>query len=183
MTTATLRGEPDCAAVAPEAAPEGAPARDDYHVIETRFGSMEFAREQALFMPRGILGFAEHKNFGLAHLPNRFIDQLMLLQSLTDPGTSFLLLPLAIDAGIIAQDDLISACNTTGVDPENAVVAVIVTIRDVGGQPQVTVNLRAPVLFDSETRTGWQYVLPDSQYQVRHVLNLTPPAAPAAEVG
>jgi flagellar assembly factor FliW len=183
MTTATLRGDTERATDMPAAAPDNVPDRDDCHVIDTRFGTMEFAKEQSLFMPRGILGFAEHKNFGLAHLPNRFIDQLMLLQSLSDPETSFLLLPLAIDAGVIEQDDLVGACNTMGVDPENAVVAVIVTIRDVGGQPQVTVNLRAPVMFDSETRTGWQYVLPDSRYQVRHVLNLSEPAAPAADVG
>ncbi|MEX2453345.1 MAG: flagellar assembly protein FliW [Rhodospirillaceae bacterium] len=159
---------------------DGAENGDERHVIETRFGPMEFPGSQALFMPRGILGFAEHRNFGIAYLPNRFIDRLMLLQSLSSPETSFLLLPLGIDDGIIAQDDLVSACNTMNVAPDNAVVAVIVTIRDAGGQPQVTVNLRAPILLDSETRTGWQYVLPNSKYSVRHTLALPQPAAPAA---
>ena len=70
MKTATLSGETESAAAAPHTAADGVPAGADCHVIDTRFGSMEFAREQALFMPRGILGFAEHKNFGLAHLPH-----------------------------------------------------------------------------------------------------------------
>jgi len=150
--------------------PAGAAGGGEHQVIETRFGPMEFARDQALFLPRGILGFAEHRNFGLAYLPNKFIDQLMLLQSLESEETSFLVLPLALDAGIIEQDDLIAACNTLNVAPENAVFAVIVTIRDVGGTPQISVNLRAPIVLDSETRTGWQYVLPNSKYAVRHVM-------------
>jgi flagellar assembly factor FliW len=148
----------------------GATQSDDRQVIETRFGPMEFSGSQSLFMTRGVLGFAEHKHFGLAYLPNKFIDQLMLLQSLESPDTSFLVLPLGIDAGIIEQEDLVAACNTMKIEPENAVVAVIVTIRDVGGKPQISVNLRAPILLDSDARTGWQYVLPNSKYAVRHVL-------------
>lgn len=154
------------------APPAPADAEGDRQIIETRFGPMEFARDQALYMPRGILGFAEHKNFGLACLPNKFIDQLMLLQSLSDPDTSFLVLPIGIDSGIVEERDLAAACNTMEIDPESAVVAVIVTIRDVGGEPQVTVNLRAPILFDAGTRTGWQYVLPNARYSVRQPLNL-----------
>lgn len=155
------------------AAPAGSGQGDERQIIETRFGPMEFSAEQSLFMPRGVLGFAEHRNFGLVHLPNKFIDQLMLLQSLDGAETSFLVLPLAIDGGIIEQDDLEAACGTMKIAPENAVFTVIVTIRDVGGQPQISVNLRAPIVFDSETRTGWQYVLPNSKYAVRHVLAAT----------
>lgn len=165
-----------------EAIPVDARASEDRQVIETRFGAMEFAKDQALYMPRGVLGFAEHKNFGLAYLPNRFIDQLMLLQSLEDPNTSFLVLPIGIDAGIMEERDLLGACNTMDVEVENAVIALIVTIRDAGGEPQITVNLRAPIILDSGTRTGWQYVLPNSKYSVRHTLNLgSAPSEEAAE--
>jgi len=148
---------------------------DERRVIETRFGTMEFAPEQAISMPRGVLGFAEHREFGLTYLPNKFIDQLMLLQSYADPETSFLVLPMNIDAGIIDEADLVGACATMNVAPENAVIAVIVTIRDVGGEPQITTNLRAPIILDAESRNGWQYVLPNGKYSVRHNLNI--PAA------
>ena len=142
---------------------------------------MEFASEQAISMPRGVLGFAEHKEFGLAYLPNKFIEQLMLLQSFTDPDTSFLVLPINIDAGIIDEADLVAACATMDVAPENAVIAVIVTIRDAGGQPQITTNLRAPIVLDAETRNGWQYVLPNGKYSVRQSLAL-PAADPGADI-
>tara|TARA_R110000787_G_scaffold103195_1_gene209588 strand:- start:119 stop:655 length:537 start_codon:yes stop_codon:yes gene_type:complete len=177
MTTAAIpKGDTPMPAV------ETVPGADDRQVVETRFGPMEFTKDQALFMPRGVLGFAEHKNFGLAYLPNKFIDQLMLLQSLNDAGTSFLVLPVGIDSGIIEPRDLHGACNTMEIEPEDAVIALIVTVRDAGGQPQVTVNLRAPIVLDTNSRTGWQYVLPNSKYSVRHLLNLDAVAeTPSAE--
>lgn len=157
---------------APPSTPVLGVSADNRRVIETRFGTMEFADEQSITMPRGILGFAEHTEFGLAYLPNKFVDQLMLLQSFSDPETSFLVLPINIDAGIIDEADLTGACATMNVDPANAVFAVIVTIRDVGGQPQITTNLRAPIVLDVETRDGWQYVLPNGKYSIRHNLTL-----------
>jgi len=174
MTTATLTEE---VSTARPSAPVLVVPDDERRIIETRFGTMEFAREQAIMMPRGVLGFAEHKEFGLVYLPNKFIDQLMLLQSFSDPDTSFLVLPMNIDAGIIDEADLIAACATMNIEPDNAIITVIVTIRDVGGQPQITTNLRAPIILDAETRNGWQYVLPNGKYSVRHSLTV-PAGAP-----
>ena len=143
---------------------------DRLRVVETRFGPMEFAANQTISMPRGVLGFAEHKEFGITYLPNKFIDQLMLLQSYKDSEISFLVLPLELESGIIDQSDLVLACDAMNVSPENAAIVVIVTIRDVGGQPQISTNLRAPIILDSATRNGWQYVLPNGKYSVRHSL-------------
>lgn len=180
MTTAAMtEGQARAHAAVPTADAPG----DERRLIETRFGPMEFALDQVLEMPRGVLGFAEHRQFGLAYLPNKFIDQLMLLQSFSDPETSFLILPLGLDAGIIEQADLVSACNTMDVEPEKAAIVVIVTIRDVGGEPQITVNLRAPIILDSESRRGWQYVLPNGKYSVRHKLDNDPATATAGNDG
>lgn len=172
MTTAAM---PEALDLNPPNAPAADASDDPLRVIETRFGPMEFAANQTIYMPRGVLGFAEHKEFGIAYLPNKFIDQLMLLQSFTENDTSFLVLPLELRSGIIDEADLVAACNTMNVDPENAAIVVIVTIRDVGGQPHISTNLRAPIILDSDTRNGWQYVLPNGKYSVRH--NLTPQTA------
>lgn len=184
MTTAAM---PEAIDLNPPAAPAPAASNDQSRVIETRFGPMEFAANQAITLPRGVLGFAEHKEFGIAYLPNKFIDQLMLLQSFTDSETSFLVLPLELRSGLIDEADLVTACTAMNVDPENAAIVVIVTIRDVGGQPHITTNLRAPIILDPETRNGWQYVLPNGKYSVRHNLSaktadpaVTPTVAPTA---
>ncbi|MFT5488071.1 MAG: flagellar assembly factor FliW [Paracoccaceae bacterium] len=165
MTTAAM---PEAQDLNPPVAPAPDASNDQLRVIETRFGPMEFAANQTITMPRGVLGFAEHKEFGIAYLPNKFMDQLMLLQSFNDSNTSFLVLPVELRSGIIEEADLVAACDAMNVDAENAAIVVIVTIRDVGGQPHITTNLRAPIILDSDTRNGWQYVLPNGKYSVRH---------------
>lgn len=155
----------------PAAAPVETPA-SEIRSLETRFGTMEFVAADDVRLPRGILGFAEHRDFGLAYLPNKFIDDLMLLQSLSDPNTSFLVLPVATDSGVIEDKDLNGACGAMDIDPEYAALLLIVTIRDGGGVPEVTVNMRAPVILDTANRQAWQYVLPNAKYSMRHPLNL-----------
>ena len=180
MTSAAM---PEAMDLNPPSGPGPAASDDQSRVIETRFGPIEFAANQAINMPRGILGFAEHKEFGITYLPNKFIDQLMLLQSFTDSDTSFLVLPLELHSGLIEEEDLVGACNTMNVDAENAAIVVIVTIRDVGGQPHITTNLRAPIILDSDTRNGWQYVLPNGKYSVRHNLSTPTDGAAASATG
>ncbi|CAN0482116.1 unnamed protein product, partial [Discosporangium mesarthrocarpum] len=58
----------------PPDSPASETSDDQVRVIETRFGPMEFATNQSISMPRGVLGFAEHKDFGIVYLPNKFLD-------------------------------------------------------------------------------------------------------------
>ena len=86
MTTAAMPEEQDQMATPP---PADGLEGENRRIIETRFGPMEFVDDQSIDMPRGVLGFAEHRSFGLAYLPNKFIDQLMILQSLDGPRYVF----------------------------------------------------------------------------------------------
>ena len=49
-------------------APAPAP-HDSKVVLETRFGVMTFDRSASIYMPRGLLGYAEFHDFALANLP------------------------------------------------------------------------------------------------------------------
>ena len=58
----------------------------------------------------------------------------------------------------------------------------IVSIRNVAGQAQTSVNLRAPVFLDAKNRTAWQYVMPNGAYNVRHVLTSLDEIMPTAPI-
>ena len=94
-------------------------------------------------------------------------------------AVSFLALPLSLESGIIAATDLEAARSDLGIESEDFAAVVIVSIRNVGGQAQTSVNLRAPVFLDARHRTGWQYVMPNGAYQVRHVLSALDEIIPA----
>jgi flagellar assembly factor FliW len=126
------------------------------------------------------MGYAEYRDFGLAAMPDPRLDQFKLLQSFSEPGLSFAVLPLAMDNGMIEPSDVADACKVLGVNFGDAGVLVIVATRQIGATTQVSVNLRAPIVVDTENHTGWQYVLGNSRYPVRHVIAN---AAPAADSG
>ncbi len=166
-------------------APETSAAEDSAAepiIVDTRFGRLEFDPAQAIAMPRGMMGFPENKVFALTGVPDPRVRNFMLLQSLTDPGLSFLVLPLSLESGIIAAQDLEAAHQNLGIAKADFAAIVIVSIRKVGGEAQTSVNLRAPVFLDARRRTGWQYVMPNGAYQVRHVLTSLDEIMPTAPI-
>jgi len=60
------------------------------------------------------------------------------------------------------------ACANLDIPIDDLGVLLIVTIRrDAEGNPQVSANLRAPLLIDTKRRLGAQYVFPSDSYPVR----------------
>ena len=51
-----------------------------------------------------------------------------------------------------------------------AALLLIVTARKNNGQVTLTANLRAPVVVNRKERVARQYVMPNSTYEIRHVL-------------
>lgn len=156
--------------------PEQEPAAADAIVVDTRFGRFGFDPAQTIEFARGLMGFPGQKSFGLTALPDPRFNQFMLLQSLTDAGLSFLVLPATSGAGPIAPEDLEAEREALEIPPENLAVVLIVSIRKVGGETQISVNLRAPVFLDAGRRTGAQVVLTNGNYPIRHVLASRPAA-------
>lgn len=160
---ATARSLPADAAMAPAGGPT---------VLTTRFGDVAVDPANAVEMPRGLLGFAEHRAFAIAALPDPRFGQFRLLQCLTDPEVSFLVLPVDPDAGILAAEDCTAACQALSIAREDVVVLVIVTIRRIAAESRVSINLRAPVFVDVRTRRGWQFVFSNGRYPIRQELPL-----------
>ena len=145
-------------------------------VIDTRFGRFGFDPAQTIEFARGVMGFPSQKSFGLTALPDPRFNQFMLLQSLTDASLSFLVMPVTSGVGPIAPEDLEAEREALDIAPQNLAVVLIVSVRKVGGETQVSVNLRAPVFLDAGRRIGAQVVLTNGNYPIRHVLGSRPSA-------
>lgn len=139
-------------------------------VIESRFGTLTIHPRTALFFPQGLLGFADFRDFALADLPNGKHPQFKALQCLTDPNLAFLVAPLASDSPAIDPADVDEACQTLSIAREDLLILLIVTVRRDDDGAHVSVNLRAPVMIDTQKRVARQYVLPNNKYEIRHKL-------------
>ena len=81
-------------AVAPEQEPKGKVT------VETRFGVIEFDRSATLTFPKGIPGFKEYHEFGMAKLPGAGESNLVLLQSIEPGELSFIVCCYELAAGL-----------------------------------------------------------------------------------
>ncbi len=142
-------------------------------VVETRFGTYEFAPNETIMMPHGLVGFAEQQLFGLGNLPAPLAEDFKLLQSLGEPPISFIVVPMSSDEAPIEAVDLDQACAATGFVRDEIHVMFLCTIRprDDGEGIDMWANIRAPILFDLEARQARQYVLPNGRYPLRQPLD------------
>ncbi len=142
-------------------------------VVETRFGTYEFAPDETVMMPHGLIGFAEQQLFGLGNLPAPLPEDFKLLQSLGEPPISFVVLPMSSDEAPIEAADLDEACAAAGFVRDQIHVMFLCTIRpkDDGEGIDMWANIRAPILLDLEAQRARQYVLPNGRYSMRQPLD------------
>jgi flagellar assembly factor FliW len=143
---------------------------DDLLTLDTRYGRVEVSRSHILSFPSGLLGFAGAREFALVQLDNPKYRMFRILQCVSDPALSFIVLPLARDSGMIDAADLDAAGAVLRFPQKDLAALLLVTVRPASGGHQLTVNLRAPVLIDTSRFVGVQYVLPDERYPVRFAL-------------
>jgi flagellar assembly factor FliW len=144
----------------------------------TRFGPLALDPERVILFPHGLLGFGGRHRYMLAEIPGA-TAAFKLLQSIDDAELSFVVLPLDVTDGPIGRPDLAAASRALTIEDTALAVLAIVTLRAETAQLDCTVNLRAPLLVDTARRLGYQHVLPDDAYALRHPL----PRAGAAHAG
>ena len=89
---------------------------------------------------------------------------------MTEPTLSFIVAPLNPESDIIDAADIDDASERLSIARADTAVLLFVATRKIGVESQISVNLRAPIIIDTKSQTGWQYVLNNSRYPVRHLL-------------
>lgn len=133
-----------------------------------RLGRRGATAGRRVHMPRGPLGFPEHHDFTLANLPDPDLDQFKLLRCLDDEGPTLIVTPLPAACGLIARDDLSELAGLAGEALEEALFLLVVTLHREAGTEAMSVNLRAPIVFNPETCLARQCVSGNSGYRIRH---------------
>lgn len=143
-------------------------AADEEILVRTRFGVVAAKPDSIIEMPQGPLGFAQHRRFVMADLPNPKLAQFKLLQSLSAPDVSFVVAAFNPASGMITAADIEQGCAEIGFPAEDTVVLLILTVRQEAGKIVTTVNLRAPIVVDSRRHLARQIVLANPEYSIRH---------------
>ncbi len=134
-------------------------------VRTTRFGSVEIAEDRVITFPKGLLGFSEQRNFCL--LEPQEDSAFFWLQSLDDPTLAFVVTDPSFfvpDYSVPIRAEQLADLSMSKL--EDAQVFVIVNKVD----GALTGNLQGPLVINTLSRNGEQFVLAEKRWTTRHPL-------------
>ena len=132
------------------------------------FGEIDIAEDKIITLENGMIGLPEFHKFALIFDEEKGMDasSIMWLQSMDDPQTAFpVMQPHMVkpDYNPTVSDEMLAPLGTlTG---ENTYV--LVTLTAASDVEQTSVNLKAPVVINTETRKGCQLIVEDD-YPVKY---------------
>lgn len=144
-------------------------------VKTTRFGTVSIAEDRVISFPKGLLGFPAHTRFCLLEPADDAC--FFWLQSCDDPALAFVVTDpnfFVPEFSVPIRQEQMEAMSLPSLS--DAQVFVIVNKID----NTLTGNLQGPLVINSLTRSGEQFVLAEKRWTTRHTLvrlNTTPAQA------
>lgn len=137
-------------------------------IITKNFGPVEYDAEQVIHFPMGLPGYPDDLNFLMLDMEETS-DTFFWLQSLDDGEVCFPLMNVYKARPdydpIVNMEELADLGEIGGQSLEIYNIAVIP-----GDISQTRVNLRAPVIFNRDTRRAKQVICTNEDYAVRHLI-------------
>ena len=132
-------------------------------------GEIQYNEDQVIIFPAGLVGFEELTTF--VFYENDDLKPLICLVSIEEPAIYFPLLdPKIVDINY-GSENLSAEIKGLGINKlEDARLYSIVTIGN--ELAKVTINLRGPLVVNSKRMLGEQIILINSNYLVKHPLQL-----------
>jgi flagellar assembly factor FliW len=134
-----------------------------------RFGSIDVDAQEILSFPRGIIGFADERQFVLVRTNKN--SAIGWLQSATTPNMALPVVSAHVLVPKYPDVDILSYSEAAGLGESIEELAVLVVLNAPPGVP-ATVNLVAPIIVNATTRKGAQLLLEGSRFTTREIFML-----------
>ncbi|GAB1370961.1 flagellar assembly protein FliW [Candidatus Kapaibacterium sp.] len=129
-------------------------------IVTLHFGELIIENDYIFMFPEGILGFENLREFVL--ISEEESEPFKWLISIDEPNIGFpLLSPWLIDIEYNPGKNFAF---------ENLVLFCIVTLED--ENKQMTANLKAPIVLNTEKQTGEQIILTNDKYSTNQVIGI-----------
>ena len=129
------------------------------------------AKSKIVSFPKGVIGFAQLLDYAILNMPHEGTERFKLLQSVDEPGIGFYVVPVGLENSGFEPDDIAHAAEQYEIELKHLAILLIVTARKNDAAVELTANLRAPLLVDTEHCVAYQHVLSDDKYPMRQKLN------------
>lgn len=144
-------------------------------LVKTKyFGEVNLPEEKILTLDRGLIGLTEYKKFTILYDCEKEESNICWLQSLEEPTLALpVIKPWIVkeDYNPIVEDELLNHIGE--LTEENLVILLTMTVPS--DLKEMSVNLKAPIIINADTRKGAQIIVENQDYEVKykvyHVLN------------
>ena len=137
--------------------------------INTRvFGEVDIEESKILTFPGGIVGFPDMTRFTLIHDEEKGSKSIKWMQSVDEPNFAMPVMdPLLVLDGYnpVVDDELLAPIGD--LSGENMLVLVTVSIPK-GNLEDMTVNLKGPIVINTDTRKAVQVIADGDTYGVKY---------------
>lgn len=136
-------------------------------VIKTKiFGEIEVDENKIIKLPQGIVGFPQLVDFMLIHESDSG-EGIKWLQSIQEPAFAMPVIdPLIVcpDYNPCVEDELLKPLGD--VNEQNMLVLTTITVpKEI---EKMSVNLKAPIIINGDTRKAAQLIVDDDSYLVKY---------------
>lgn len=138
-------------------------------LIQTKsFGEIDIPQEKIIHFEKGLLGLGDYKDYTILYdIEEGKEASIAWLQSTEEQSLAIPMInPLLIkkDYNPVLEEELLSSLGE--LNDENVVVMLTLTVpKDI---KQMTVNMKAPLIINSDTRKGAQIIAENRDYVVRY---------------
>ena len=138
-------------------------------LINTKcFGEVDVTEDKIITFDEGLLGFEEYKRFTLLYNnEDGKKSNVSWLQSLDEEKLAFpVILPFLVkeDYAPIINEGVLN--NLGDLNDDNTVVLITISVpKDI---TNMTANLRAPLVINSDMQKGYQVIVDNQDYEVKY---------------
>ena len=138
-------------------------------LVKTKyFGEIELTEEKIITLDRGLMGFEEYKRYTILYdCEKEGGTNIMWFQSVEDQGLVLPMInPLIVkdDYNPVVEDELLVPLGE--ITEENLVILLTMTVPE--NIKEMSVNLKAPVIINADTRKGVQIIVENQDYEVKY---------------
>lgn len=137
-------------------------------VVETKwFGTIEIGEDKIITFEKGLLGLTDYKKFTLVFDTEKSdAKTIMWLQSLEDKTFALPVMEPSVvmpDYDPIVEDELLTSLG----DIQHVDLLVLVTLTVPSDITQMTCNLKAPIIINSDNLNACQLIADNDEYKVK----------------
>lgn len=136
-------------------------------IVTKLFGEIGIDEEKVITFPDGIIGFGSLKKFLLIHDSEKQDRIITWMQSIDEPGFAIPVMnPLLVmeDYNPVVEDELLNVVGEIKDDE----IFVLVTLKVPSEISNMTVNLKAPIVINPNTKKGCQILTDNEEYPIRY---------------